>query len=53
MSVEDIENIGDARERIINAGSISGILTTPFAGAYCASKAALHALSDGIHRGHP
>lgn len=31
---------------IINVGSISGIVPTPFAGAYCASKAALHAISD-------
>jgi short-subunit dehydrogenase len=36
------------RGRIVNVGSISGILTTPFAGAYCASKAALHALPDAM-----
>jgi NAD(P)-dependent dehydrogenase (short-subunit alcohol dehydrogenase family) len=34
--------------RILNVGSVSGILTTPFGGAYCASKAALHALSDAM-----
>jgi len=34
--------------RIVNIGSISGLVTTPFAGAYCASKAALHALSDAL-----
>lgn len=34
--------------RIVNIGSVSGILTTPFAGAYCASKAALHALSEAL-----
>lgn len=34
--------------RIINVGSVSGILTTPFAGAYCASKAAFHSLSDAM-----
>ena len=34
--------------RIVNLGSVSGILTTPFAGAYCASKAAVHALSDAL-----
>jgi NAD(P)-dependent dehydrogenase (short-subunit alcohol dehydrogenase family) len=32
--------------RIVNIGSISGILTTPFAGIYCASKAALHSVSE-------
>jgi NAD(P)-dependent dehydrogenase (short-subunit alcohol dehydrogenase family) len=36
------------RGRIVNVGSVSGIFTTPFAGAYCASKAALHALSDAM-----
>ncbi len=33
---------------IVNIGSISGLVTTPFAGSYCASKAALHAISDAI-----
>ncbi|VAX18605.1 hypothetical protein MNBD_IGNAVI01-2844 [hydrothermal vent metagenome] len=33
---------------IINIGSISGLVTTPFAGAYCASKAALHSFSDAL-----
>lgn len=36
------------RGRIVNVGSVSGILTTPFAGGYCASKAALHALTDAL-----
>jgi NAD(P)-dependent dehydrogenase (short-subunit alcohol dehydrogenase family) len=36
------------RGTIINIGSISGIVTTPFAGAYCASKAALNSLSDAL-----
>ncbi|MGH8354027.1 MAG: SDR family oxidoreductase [Pseudomonas sp.] len=31
---------------VVNIGSVSGVLVTPFAGAYCASKAAVHALSD-------
>jgi NAD(P)-dependent dehydrogenase (short-subunit alcohol dehydrogenase family) len=34
--------------RIVNVGSVSGILTSPFSGAYCASKAALHSLSDAM-----
>lgn len=33
---------------IINIGSVSGVLTTPFAGAYCASKAALHCISEAM-----
>ena len=33
---------------IANMGSISGIATTPFSGVYCASKAALHSLSDAM-----
>lgn len=33
---------------VVNIGSISGIVTTPFSGAYCATKAALHSLSDAL-----
>ncbi|MHC8404089.1 MULTISPECIES: SDR family oxidoreductase [unclassified Pseudomonas] len=33
---------------VVNIGSVSGVLVTPFAGAYCASKAAVHALSDAM-----
>ncbi|GIZ13597.1 SDR family oxidoreductase [Pseudomonas sp. NCCP-436] len=36
------------RGLVVNIGSISAVLVTPFAGAYCASKAALHALSDAL-----
>ncbi len=34
------------RGRIVNVGSVMAELGTPFAGAYCASKAALHMLTD-------
>jgi len=33
---------------VVNIGSVSGVLVTPFAGAYCASKAAVHALCDSL-----
>lgn len=33
---------------VANVGSIVGLFTTPFAGAYCSSKAAVHALSDAL-----
>ena len=32
--------------RIVNVGSVVGVLPTPFAGPYCASKAAVHMISD-------
>jgi NAD(P)-dependent dehydrogenase (short-subunit alcohol dehydrogenase family) len=31
---------------LANVGSIVGLVATPFAGAYCSSKAAIHSLSD-------
>ncbi len=31
---------------IVNVGSVAGVLRTPWAGAYCASKTAVHMLSD-------
>lgn len=34
-----------AKGLVVNIGSVSGVLVTPFAGAYCASKAAVKALS--------
>ncbi len=37
-----------AKGIVVNIGSVSGVLVTPFAGAYCASKAAVHALSDAL-----
>ena len=36
------------RATVVNVGSIVGLFTTPFAGAYCSSKAALHSLSDAL-----
>ena len=33
---------------IVNVTSVSGILTTPFSGMYCASKAALSALTEAL-----
>lgn len=34
--------------RIVNVSSISGVMATPFAGAYCSSKAAVNSLSDSM-----
>lgn len=36
------------RGLVVNVGSVSGVLVTPFSGAYCATKAAVHALSDAL-----
>jgi short-subunit dehydrogenase len=33
---------------IVNVGSISGIMATPFAGAYCGTKAAFNVMSDAL-----
>jgi NAD(P)-dependent dehydrogenase (short-subunit alcohol dehydrogenase family) len=33
---------------VANVGSIVGLFTTPLAGAYCSSKAALHSLTDAL-----
>lgn len=37
-----------SRGLVVNIGSVSGVMVTPFAGAYCASKAAVHALSAAL-----
>jgi NAD(P)-dependent dehydrogenase (short-subunit alcohol dehydrogenase family) len=36
--------------RIINVGSVVGLLPTPFAAGYCASKAAVHSLSEVLRQ---
>jgi NAD(P)-dependent dehydrogenase (short-subunit alcohol dehydrogenase family) len=33
---------------VANVGSIVGLFTTPFAAAYCSSKAAIHSLTDAL-----
>jgi NAD(P)-dependent dehydrogenase (short-subunit alcohol dehydrogenase family) len=33
---------------VANVGSIVGLFTTPFAAAYCSSKAAVHSLTDAV-----
>jgi len=40
--------VARGRAVVVNVGSIVGILTTPFAGAYCSSKSALHSLSEAL-----
>ena len=40
--------IHNGQGHIINIGSVSGVLPTPFSGAYSASKSALHAASDAL-----
>ncbi len=36
------------RGRIVNVGSISGLVSSPFVGPYCASKHAVEALTDAL-----
>jgi short-subunit dehydrogenase len=36
------------RGAIVNISSVSGVMTTPFAGPYCASKAAVNAMTDAL-----
>lgn len=40
--------ISRQRGTVVNISSVSGVMPTPFAGAYCASKAALNAASDAL-----
>ncbi len=37
-----------SRGLVVNISSVSGVLVTPFAGAYCASKAAVSALTEAL-----
>ena len=37
-----------AAATVVNLGSIVGLFTTPFAAAYCSSKAAVHSISDAM-----
>ena len=39
---------GEGTAVVANVGSIVGLFTTPFAAAYCASKAAIHSMSDAL-----
>lgn len=38
--------VAQGRGRIVNVSSVVGILPTPFAGVYCASKAGVHMMSE-------
>ncbi len=38
----------NGRAVVANVGSIVGLFTTPFAAAYCSSKAAVHSLTDAL-----
>jgi short-subunit dehydrogenase len=40
--------IKSATGMIVNISSVSGTFTTPFAGVYCSSKAALNSISDAL-----
>lgn len=46
MATNSNDNNSSNNAQVVNIGSVSGITPTPFSGAYCATKAALHALSD-------
>jgi len=39
---------GNGSASVAIVGSIVGLFTTPFAGAYCSSKAAVHSLADAL-----
>jgi NAD(P)-dependent dehydrogenase (short-subunit alcohol dehydrogenase family) len=43
-----LSSLRKARGRIVNIGSVSGLISSPFTGAYSASKFALEALTDSL-----
>jgi len=43
-----LPSLRKARGRIVNIGSVSGLISSPFTGAYAASKFALEALTDAL-----
>ena len=43
-----LPSLRKARGRIVNIGSLSGLISGPFSGAYSASKFALEALTDSL-----
>ena len=43
-----LPSLRKARGRIVNMGSVSGLISSPFTGAYCASKFAIEALTDAL-----
>lgn len=45
-----LPKIRESRGRIVNIGSVSGHIATPFLGPYAASKFALRALTDSLRR---
>ncbi|MFZ0963359.1 MAG: SDR family oxidoreductase [Terriglobia bacterium] len=45
-----LPSLRQAQGRIVNIGSLSGLISSPFTGAYCASKFALEALTDALRQ---
>ena len=45
-----LPSLREARGRIVNISSVSGLISSPFTGAYCASKFALEALTDALRQ---
>jgi len=43
-----LSSLRQARGRIVNIGSLSGLISSPFTGAYAASKFALEGLTDSL-----